>query len=159
MALAMLCVFLIMLIVTYDAVSRYAFNAPLSWAFELVTYYLMVIAVYFAVSSTFTHGDHVNISLFSDMMPRRPRASVECVWSLMAAAVFAVIAYGTWENTLSAFRRDEFLPGIIVWPAWLSHLPIPLGAGLTALRLVLHAWTLATRGEDPAVLSPQEPME
>lgn len=159
MAVAGLCVLLIMFVVTYDAISRYLFNAPLSWSFELVTYYLMVVAVYFALSSTFTHGDHINLDLFLNMMSARPRARVESAWSLISAVGFAIIAWGTWENTLHAYQRNEFLPGIIVWPAWLSHLPVPLGTGLIALRLALHSWTLARRGEDSAVEAPKEPME
>ena len=69
----------------------------------------------------------------------------------MGAAVFAIIAYGTWQNTMEALHRNEFLPGVIVWPAWLSHLPVPIGAALFALRLLLHAYTLARHGSDPEV--------
>lgn len=149
--IALLAVAIIMVVVSLDAVLRYAFNAPLQWASELVRYYLMVVGIYFAVSATFTHGDHVNITLLRGYIPQRLRAWLDVIWCLMAAAVFAVIAYGTWGNVTHAYARTEFIPGYVIWPSWLSHLAIPLGAGLIVLRLVHHSMVLLLRGADPDV--------
>jgi|GEM_PF-1937534 len=151
MALAVLCIVAIMVIVSYDAVSRYVLHAPLPWAFELVTYYLMVAAVYGAISSTFTHGDHVSITFIQEKIPPRPRAVIGAICAILAAIVFAVILYGSWHNMAEAYVRQEFLPGYIVWPAWLSQLPVPLGCALMTLRLLCHAWLLLRDGRDETV--------
>lgn len=159
MSIAILAVALIMVIISMDAVLRYAFNAPLRWAFELVSYYLMVIGVYFAVSTTFTSGDHISITLLRDVIPPRLRAWIDVVWVSIAAVIFGFMAYGTYHHTISARENVEFIPGIILWPAWLSHLPIPLGCALLVLRLVHHAITLAVTGQDPSVEEHGEPNE
>lgn len=151
LALAALCICAMMLIVSYDAISRYALNAPLPWAFELITYYLMIAALYFAVSMTFSSGDHINIDLFRNLIPPALRARLDALWCLMAAAIFAVIAWGAAAEMLHSYERREFLPGYITWPAWASYLPIALGTGLTVLRLVAHAVVLLIHGEDTDV--------
>lgn len=151
MAVAILCVALIMAIISADAISRYALRAPIPWAFELLTYYLMVAGVYFAVSPTFAHGDHIGIDLFRPMMSPAAQARWSAVSSLLAGVVFALIALASGEASYEAWRHTEFLPGYIVWPAWLSHAPVALGSTLIAARLFLHAVTLLTRGHDPEV--------
>jgi TRAP-type C4-dicarboxylate transport system permease small subunit len=152
LAVAVICVALIMFIVSYDAISRYALHAPLPWASELITYYLMIAATYFAIAATFQQGDHISIDLFRGMMPRRLRAQLDVVWSLLAAVIFSIITYGTWSEMLHSWQSSEFLPGYITWPAWLSYLPIVIGSLLVTLRLVAHALSLLTHGKDPYVV-------
>ncbi|MBL8588886.1 MAG: TRAP transporter small permease subunit [Methylobacteriaceae bacterium] len=151
MAVAILCVALIMTIISADAISRYAFRAPIPWAFELLTYYLMVAGIYFAVAPTFTHGDHIGIDLFSPKMSPAAKARWGTVSSVLAGVVFALIAFASGEATYEAWSNREFLPGYIVWPAWLSHAPVVFGSALIAARLFLHAFTLLTKGHDPDV--------
>jgi TRAP-type C4-dicarboxylate transport system permease small subunit len=150
MAVGVLCVTLIMLIVCYDAVGRYGFGSPLPWSFDLVSNYLMVGAAYFALSSTFRHGDHININLVHAKLPPRIRAWVDIVCCLLSAAFFAAIAYGAAASGFEAWRDHEFLPGIIMWPVWVSYLPIALGSALLVLRLLHHSAALGWRGEDPS---------
>ncbi|RQP04150.1 MAG: TRAP transporter small permease [Paracoccus sp. BP8] len=146
--LAVICVALIMFIVSYDAVSRYALHAPLPWAFELITYYLMIGAAYLGVSATFREGDHIAIDLFRNYMSPGIRAASDVIWSLLAAVIFGVIAYGAWEEMAGALERNEFLPGYITWPAWLSYLPIVAGFLLLAVRLVVFAVSMILYGRD-----------
>ena len=87
MLIAVAAITLIMLIVSFDAILRYLFNSPLQWSYELVGYYLMVVGIYFALSGTFTSGDHVNITLVRDMLPKRLLAWLDIVWCLVAAVV------------------------------------------------------------------------
>lgn len=151
MAIAVACMVAIMLTVSTDTFARYVMNAPLPWAFDLVTYYLMVAAVYGALASTYTRGDHVAITLFQSMIPPRALKVIESVCSLMVAGAFLIIAYGAGHATYEAYARNEFLPGYFVWPAWLSQLPVPVGCALIAFRLIHHAWTVLRHGEDPYV--------
>lgn len=156
LGLAVICVTMIMFIVSYDALSRYALHAPLPWAFEIITYYLMVSAAYLAVSATFRAGDHIAIELFRDRMSLRVRTFSDIFTSLLAAIIFAVIAWGAGSVMIHAYQRNEFLPGYFTWPAWLSYLPIFLGFALLVLRLVMHALSLIIHGHDEDVAEPSE---
>ena len=152
MCLAMFAVACIALIISLDTFLRYAFNAPLQVSYELVSYYLMVVFVYFGVSATFTAGDHVNITIFRDSMPPRVVALVDFCWVMVAAVIFGIMVYGNWHNVVDAWVYKDFLFGYIPWPAWLSYLPIPLGVSILVLRLVHHALSLAVKGHDPEVV-------
>lgn len=147
--IAIVSVVLIMLIVSLDAILRYSMNSPLQWASELVRYYLMVMALYFALSATFIHNDHVSITLISDLLPHRVRVWLDVAWCLMAATVFLVLAYANYRTVAEAYAHTEFISGYVMWPSWLSFLPIPLGSALIALRLIQHSLVLITRGENP----------
>lgn len=157
--IAVFAIAMIMVAVSLDATLRYVFNSPLQWSFEVVRYYLMVAGIYFALSNTFTNGDHVNITLFRDMMSKRTRNFLDIIWCLLAAVIFGFLVYGTWGNVVEAWEYDDFIMGYILWPSWLSHLPIPLGCALFVLRLIHHCIILATTGDDPDFVEYGEPNE
>ena len=155
-AVAGLCVLSMMAIVCYDAIGRYIFNSPLQWAFDVVSNYLMVGASYLALSATFQRGDHINVNIVHSMLPPRLRLSVDILCSLLTAALFAAITYASAAHAIDAYRGKEFLPGVVMWPVWLSYAPIPVGTGLFVLRLLHHSFTLVRRGADPFVMTEGE---
>lgn len=144
-------VILVMLIVTVDAVARYAFRAPLPWAFEVISYYLLVGAAYLPISSTFRHGDHINLNLLRQLFPQWLRKWLDLLWGGLSLALFALIAYLAFEVSLEAYSNKEYNPGYVAWPVWLSFLPIPVGAGFLTLRLAHHCLILMAEGRDPHV--------
>jgi TRAP-type C4-dicarboxylate transport system permease small subunit len=156
MALAGTCVAAIMLVVVYDAIGRYLFGTPLQWAFDVVSNFLMVGAAYLALSGTFQRGDHISINLLHSKLPLRWRARVDIVCSLLAVLLFGAIAWGTGEHALEAYLGKEFFPGVVMWPVWLSFLPIPIGCAMLVLRLLHHCATLLRLGEDPFVAAEGE---
>ena len=151
MVVAGVCVTAIMLIICVDAGGRYLLNRPLPWAFDVVSNYLLVVAGWLAVSATFTHGDHISINLLHARLSRRQRAGADFVTGVLAALLFAGVGYASALHAIEAWRNNEFYPGFVMWPSWLSYVPIPIGAALIVLRLVLHAVALARHGEDPDV--------
>lgn len=146
MGVAALAVLVMMVIVSYDAISRYVFNAPLIWAFEIIAYYLLGFALYFAVSPTFSNGDHISIDMFRAMFPVRLRDWLDVLWCLLAAAAFAAIAYAAWHELQVTAARRRFFPGLLRWPAWISYVPIVVGCSVVTLRLTFHAFILAVYG-------------
>lgn len=151
MAVAVVCVVAIMLVVSADALGRYLFKSPLPVTFELVTFYLLVASIYMAIAATYRHGDHININLIQNKLPKAVRNASEVVFCVLTVIVFALIAWGALQHSIEAWRRKEFIPGYIIWPVWLSYAPIPIGAALLMLRLLHHCGRLATRGDDPSV--------
>jgi len=143
-----------MLLTSWDAVSRYVMGAPLSWAFQLTTYYLLVSATYFALSATLARGDHIAIDALRLVLPGFLRFS-DALWSLAAAFVMGVIACGASLQLIHAWKANEFLPGDIMWPVWLAILPIVLGCSVLVLRLLMNAWGLLS-GNAPVEVHHEE---
>ncbi len=150
---------LIMLIVSVDAMGRYIFSAPLTWSYDFVSYYLMVFATYFALSDTFRNGDHISLTLFRPHMNRKLKAGLDVIWGLLSLIIFAIIAVGAWEATISAYQNRRYLPGTIPWPVWISYLPIALGSFLLVLRLGHHCFALTRRGHNASVITEGENAE
>ena len=159
LSVAALSIVVMMLIVSWDAVSRYLLHAPLVWSFEIITYYLLGISLYMAVSATFKDGDHVNIDLFRVFFAPWVRARLDAAWCLLSAGAFAIMVYGAVKQSLRALERGTFMPGYIMWPAWITYAIIALGLAVLTLRLVLHAAQLTLRGEDNQVTVSGEPTE
>jgi TRAP-type C4-dicarboxylate transport system permease small subunit len=92
--LSVLAVIAVMLIVTADTFMRYVLHAPFPWSFELISYYLLIAAVHFAVSDTFREGDHIGVDLLPQSVPRKVRLVMEMVWVVAAAVVFGIMSWG-----------------------------------------------------------------
>jgi TRAP-type C4-dicarboxylate transport system permease small subunit len=149
--IAGLCLVAIMFLVGADALARYLFGAPIPWVTESVSYYLMVAVAYLAAAETFRHGDHIRLELFTERLSGRNQARLDGGLSLLAALVFAVMAYSAATSLLEAWHDREYVHGYRAWPVWLSFLPIVLGAGLLAVRLVHHCVMLLGQGTDPSL--------
>lgn len=147
LVLAVLCVAAIMFIVAYDAFARYVFRAPLPWAFDIVSYYLLSASVFFAASATSRSGDHINIDLFRAGFRPAIRARIDSIWCLLAAIAFGIMTYGSVLEAMKALRRGAFLTGYILWPAWISYAIIATGCAVLALRLLLQSLSLLVSGE------------
>ena len=65
----------LLLVVTYEVIARYGFNAPTVWAFEATT---LIYGVHFVLSFAYTHkhGGHVAIDVIESRLPPKLRAGV-----------------------------------------------------------------------------------
>src|SRR5690625_4831104 len=72
--LACFALFIIMFFVFFDVLSRYLFNAPFSWSYTLIGFYLMTTVFFFAISDGFRYHAHVKIDFLSHYIPLRLRA-------------------------------------------------------------------------------------
>lgn len=155
LALAGLSLVAIMLVVSGDAIMRYAFRAPLQWAFDFVSYYPMVIAAFFPISDTYRSGDHIKIDVIQQLMPGWLRAALDVACSLLALIVFAIVTHGAMLESIQSFKSKEFLSGAIIWPTWLSKAAVPIGTAILVMRLAHHCLVLIARGRDPYVADEQ----
>ena len=157
--LSVLAIVSVMLIVSFDTMMRYVFHAPLPWSFELISFYLLIAGTHFAVSDTFREGDHIGVDLLPRATPDVIRRGLELAWVAGAIIVFAIISYGAAESSYHAYAEDEFIPGYISWPVWLSYLPIAIGGAVMTLRLVQHFLALCLHGHNPEVAAHGDVLE
>lgn len=95
----------LVLVVAYEVVMRYAFNAPTVWVFEATTliygtHYMLGIAY------TYKHNGHVAIDVFEVRLPEKPRTILRLIASLILflptvgmLSIWSVIYAGdSWRN-------------------------------------------------------------
>lgn len=129
----------IMLIVAADVMLRYLFNAPLSWAFDLISLYLMAALFFLALSDTQRHHGHVAVDIFQYRFSNRMRHLCQCLVHVASAAAFGVIFLLGIGRMRDAYLAGDVLEGAIAWPTWIAAALVPLGVGLLLARLLLSA--------------------
>lgn len=139
MLLAAAFLFAIMIIVVSDVFCRYVLNRPLSWAYDLIALYLMAGLFFLVLSSAYAARAHVGVDILYQMMPPRLRHVADLVTNLAGLVLFGVIARIGFDRFLAAFLSGDIIAGSIPWPTWLSYVLVPLGAGMLALRMLIHA--------------------
>jgi TRAP-type C4-dicarboxylate transport system permease small subunit len=140
--------FAIMIVVFGDVIMRYAFNKPFSWAYDLISLYLMAGIFFLVLSEAYTDRAHVSVDILQQKFsPAMIRLS-EIVTCVVGITVFALIAYLGLLRAVDSFRSSDVMAGAIPWPMWPSIGMVPFGAGLITLRLAAHlighALSLAT---------------
>jgi TRAP-type C4-dicarboxylate transport system permease small subunit len=130
--------FAIMIIVFGDVIMRYAFNKPFSWAYDLISLYLMAGIFFLVLSEAYTDRAHVSVDILQQKFsPPMIRLS-EIVTCIVGITVFALIAYLGFLRAADSFRSSDVMAGAIPWPMWPSIGMVPFGAGLITLRLAAH---------------------
>ena len=129
----------IMTIVVSDVFFRYLLNRPFSWAYDLISLYLMAGLFFLTLSGAYAARAHVGLDIVYQMMPPRLRNVADLVTNLSGVALFSVIAKIGFDRFLAAFIAGDVIAGTIPWPTWPSYLLIPLGAGMLTLRMLIHA--------------------
>jgi len=130
-----LLILLIMLIVTYEVISRYAFNAPTAWAW-LVNKQLFGIFVIAGGSYALIHKSHIQIEMLYEHYS--PGAKRIVRWITLLAA-FCFLGCLLWKSTvmgLDALQSGEKATGVFKLPLYPLKLFIPAGVALFLLGCI-----------------------
>ena len=129
-----------MLLVAFDALLRYAFAAPIGFAYYFTTNYLMVGMVTMALAWGYRTGGYIRVSLLTALLPAGARQVLLRIGLLASAAYMALLAWTSFEYAVEAFRTNQIYIADINWPIGWSWVWIPIGCGLLTLRLLLIAF-------------------
>lgn len=136
--LAALAMIAMMLVVFCDVLMRYIFHSPLSWAYDLISLYLVAAVFYFSLSAAYSEGAHVNVDILQQALPKAGIRLSEIITTAVGTVIFGLIAWFGALKTIDAFTENDVLSGAIPWPTWPANALVPLGCGLLALRLAVH---------------------
>lgn len=158
---AFLCAFM-MLIVTYEVVTRYIFRSPTPWAFETNTFLL---CAYSALGGAYTllYRGHVNVDLVYRRFGTRTKALTDILTSVLFFAFVYVLIWKSWALAWDALEIGERSADMEI-PLFPIKVLIPIGGGLIFLQglvlLVRSFITLITgveeRKEVPGLFVPQD---
>jgi TRAP-type C4-dicarboxylate transport system permease small subunit len=136
MVVVVIGLFATMAITVVDVVMRYAFNAPLAFAYDLIGQYLLVASFFLALSYTLRVEGHMNVDVvLAALKSERARAALRAVGDMLALAFFLALLYAGCVTAFDAWTRKETLTGSLPLPIWISQAFVPLGVALLALRL------------------------
>jgi TRAP-type C4-dicarboxylate transport system permease small subunit len=127
----------VLAIVFTDVLLRYVFSAPLSWAYDVISRYLLIAVFYFVVSDTLRADRHIRVLFFRPFIPARLRAAVDACTYLVSALIIGVIAWMAIRRGYGEFLRGDKFVGAYLWPTWITSAAVGVGMTVLALRLVL----------------------
>jgi TRAP-type C4-dicarboxylate transport system permease small subunit len=136
MAIAGVCFAAIAVITAIDVVMRYALNAPLVWAYELISDYLMVAIFFLAIGATQRRGQNIGVDILARRLPDRARAALAAVSLILMIVYVGLMGHAGWGVFLDAWDSGDVLAGVIPWPRWPALILVPIGAVLLLLRLI-----------------------
>lgn len=125
--------FVIGLMLGYEVVARYFFNAPTVWAEELSRVFL-VWAVFLAAASLLRHDAHIRVTVLTELMsPAARRAARVFAMGIVLAVSATVFWYGL-ADPINSIERGRTTGTMLDIPAWTLQASVPAGFGLLALQ-------------------------
>ncbi|MDX2157773.1 MAG: TRAP transporter small permease subunit [Hyphomicrobiaceae bacterium] len=119
-ALAAVLVIALIVLMLYDVMMRYVFNAPTLWGFEVNTF-LMGAAFILSVGYALSHDAHVRVDLLYTPETRSRMTWVDLLgFTLLMLPASAWITAGLWNYFHEAYRTGERSGGSawnpVLWP-------------------------------------------
>jgi TRAP-type C4-dicarboxylate transport system permease small subunit len=148
MAVAMISMFVMMLSISADALSRYLLGRPITGQYEFTQFYLLVILVFMALPRTYGIGGHIRLKLLDGYRRKIPFNLAERCNVMLAGIAFGAITYISGLEAIDKFANQDRLFGAVQFPIYWSYVWVPLGCGLMALRLIYEIVVPAQRHDD-----------
>lgn len=127
-----------LVLVNIDITLKYTINQPIPGALEIVSYYFMPIIVFCSFAHIQRHRLNIEISLFTDLLPRPIAAAIENVARLASLFYLAVFVWASTRTALETMSVGT-TTGIVgydlaIWP---SRWAVPISIGATFLWILL----------------------
>ncbi|MCV0394339.1 MAG: TRAP transporter small permease subunit [Rhizobiaceae bacterium] len=120
----------------YEVVSRYFFNAPTQWAFE-VSYMMMGTIFLLGLSYALSVDQHVNVDFLHAKLPRRAIATIDAIGYAILAVMLVWLTRTLIFNAINVYNTGEG-SGLSAWnpKIWPYRVVYAVGFALFALQCV-----------------------
>jgi len=157
-------VLLLVVLMTYEVVVRYAFSAPTIWGYEVTTWVMggsFVLAIAYALAT----NSHVRIDFAHDILGRRAGHAIDLVgYAFFILPLLVWLSWGMWDYFYGPFRNGE-RTGQSAWNPviWPFRLVLLAGVLIWTLQVVAEivkaAFALAGRPLHLGAPEPPPPLE
>lgn len=108
------------ILITYEVVSRYAFNAPTSWAFE-ISYMLMGISLMLGLAWCTLARKHIRVDFLYDNLAPKGKASVDILgYVFLLLPILIWVSWALFVYFFEAYKVNEVSGesawNPIIWP-------------------------------------------
>ncbi len=143
---------ILVVMMCYEVVRRYFFNAPTIWGLELTTF---IFGVHFVMGYGYTeHFDgHVRVDIFSNKFPKKVQDILYIVLTIgVTLPLVALLGIWAWDNAIISTKILEDLSSAWAPPIWPVKLLMALGFTFLFLQVLSNLIKrLLTFGQKEAV--------
>ena len=126
----------IMFLTVVDVILRKLTNHAIPSLYELTQDYFMVAMVFLSISHVYRRGGHVRVTLFEGLIPRMLKKPLARTLDLLMLGFFGAMAWAGWNAATEAWEFKEVSSSILAYPLAPALFMVPLGCGLTAVRVL-----------------------
>jgi TRAP-type C4-dicarboxylate transport system permease small subunit len=125
------------MLVSFEVVMRYVFQAPTTWTFEL-TIFLIMYAAYLGSAYTMREGHQVRVEFFVHWLAkyRLPSRILAILCNLVVFVLWAFATWATYKAMVSAWQFNEVTMSYERWPMVIPLAPIAIGGILIMMQLI-----------------------
>ena len=138
-------------LMSYEVIMRYAFNAPTKFTLEIS---LICQQVFVGVAAAYVLKDdgHVSLELVTERLPSHWRDRLSFITSLLSAVVCGFMVYQMVEVTLWS-RKVEELTSLLEWPVFPFKLILTIGLAGFGLGFIVKSIVIFRRLRSESTLS------
>jgi TRAP-type mannitol/chloroaromatic compound transport system permease small subunit len=145
---------LLIIVITFDVIMRYAFNAPTRWAFSL-SYMLGGSITVMALASVYYHDANVRVDIFYSKFSPKGRLIIDLIFTtIFFFPLFFMLSQIFWQDALWSFSIQETAGESTWYPLlWPYKTILALGFSLVLLqgiaKFMKDILSLAKGGKEP----------
>lgn len=130
-AFACLILVLIMLTTFVDVVGRYFFNAPVTFAVELIQLGMGLLVLFGLAITTLERG-HIAVDVLETLVSEPVRKFFAMIAAISAVIFISLIAWRLWDRGIN-FMGDGLATDVLFVPVWPVVMLMSLAAGVAAI--------------------------
>jgi TRAP-type mannitol/chloroaromatic compound transport system permease small subunit len=126
----------LVVMVCYEVVRRYFFNAPTIWSLELTTF---MFGVHFVMGYSYTEyfDGHVRVDIFSSKLPKKMQDILYIILTIcITLPLVMMLSIWAWDNAITSTKILESLSSAWAPPIWPVKLFMALGFTLLFLQVL-----------------------
>jgi len=129
--------FVLMLLTTADAGGRYLFNRPITGAYEITTNYLMISAVFLAVSYAYREGAYIRVTFLVDRLPGKVKLVVNHFVQVVSMLYGVLLVIATFQQALRVISDHTTLSSIDFIPLGPAYVIVPVSLFFMSIAMLL----------------------
>jgi C4-dicarboxylate transporter, DctQ subunit len=126
------------ILVGYEVIMRYVFDAPTLWTFD-ITIFLIMYAAFLGSAFTLREGKHVRLEFFTNWLERYPLPSqlLKILSNLIIIAFWALATYTSFRDTVTAYKFSQVTQSYLRFPMIIPLIALVLGGFLVLVQLLI----------------------
>ena len=129
--------FVLMLLTTADAGGRYILNRPITGAYEVSTTYLMIAAIFMAMSFGYREGSYIRVTLLTSHLRGRVKVAVNTFVQIVSMLYGVMLVIATYRQALRAFEMHTTLSSLDFIPVGPAYVIVPVGLFFMSLAMLI----------------------
>jgi TRAP-type C4-dicarboxylate transport system permease small subunit len=132
------------LILTYEVMARYLWNAPTIWEIE-ASVYLLMFSCFMGAAFVLKNNAHIRIELVTSKLSRNSQLLLYIITSILSLLFCVCMAYRAWPMWWEAYSAGWLSESLWGPPLWIPYLFLPVGFTLISAQYIVDICNRVTK--------------